>query len=559
MFVRLKKSARTVNPIVQIVENIRVGGKVQQKVIASLGSANSQESMDQLERLAHSLLDKLEAERKRQNSMFPDHDVKNQPRRVKQPDDLVKLSDLEHTETIHDGYKLAVDQLLELAGFESLIGIAKGRRKFDVGEILRLFLAQRLFSPASKLRTYERQNDLGFDGIELKHIYRAMDAIGKHSDAFQKQAFLAAHGGLFKDPVECFFFDVTTLYFESVVQDDIRDFGFSKDQKHHSTQIVLCLVVNREGLPLAFETFKGNTAETNTLVPVMNAIRERFNVQNVTVVCDRGMASAGNLESLRSAKLQYVVACKLKHLSSTLKLNDLSTFEELSGDDDDTVMCRALDHPKYTDTHLIVTHSKRRAAKDAKDRERLLDKIRSKMTSSSKGQPIKKLISNNGYKQFVKIKGAGVLELNEEAIAAAASWDGFHGIAVSKDRGNLSVSEALFQYRGLWRVEETFRIAKSTLKTRPIFHWSPDRIRSHVLICFLTLFIERQMELLLRRRNTALTPDRIRRALGQIHHIKFRDKQRDQFGRMESTLTPDAKTICATLGISTRRQTSFDK
>lgn len=554
MFVRLKKSARTVNPVVQIVENMRVDGKVKQKVIASLGTANSPESFEQLERLARSLLEKLECEKRRQPSLFPDFvDETNHST----ADDTVKLTNLEHEATICDGYALAVRKLFELAGFSAIAQKTQGRRKFDVTTILQLIIAQRFSLPASKLRTYLRQHDLGFSGIELKHVYRTMDAIFKYDDAFQKQAFHAAHGGLFEDPVECFFFDVTTLYFESVVQDEIRDFGFSKDQKFHQVQIVLCLVVNREGIPLAYETFKGNTAEITTLLPVMEKIRKRFAVEQVTVVCDRGMASRENIISLATNKFNYIVACKLKHLSSMLKLNDLSTFTELHMSGDDSVMYKRLDHPKYPDTDLIVTYSSRRAQKDKADRDRLIEKLTRQMTTKSSGNPVKKLISNSGYKKFVILKGAGVWQLNETAIEADASWDGFHGIAVAKSMV-ITTQDALAQYRGLWRVEEAFRVAKCTLKTRPIFHWRPNRIRAHILICFLNLFIERQLELILRRRGTPLTPDRIRYALSKMHQIRFCDRASKRTGTMEASLSADARTICAALGISTRRKTYFD-
>ena len=193
---------------------------------------------------------------------------------------------------------MVVDQLMKITGFNKIIQTAQGKHQFDLEEIIKLVLIQRFDLPSSKLRTCERQEEHGFQGIDLQHIYRSMDAIESLDDAIQKQAFDTVCK-FSVELVDCFFFDVTTLYFESVEQDDIRDFGFSKDQKYHSVQIVLALVVDSQGIPLAYEVFKGNLAETKTLVPVLEKLRRKFSINNVTVVCDRGLASKSNVEALK--------------------------------------------------------------------------------------------------------------------------------------------------------------------------------------------------------------------------------------------------------------------
>ena len=145
---------------------------------------------------------------------------------------------------------------MSITGFNKIIQSAQGKHQFNLEEIIKLILVQRFDSPSSKLRTCERQEEHGFHGIDLQHIYRSMDAIESLDEEIQKQAFntvCKASGGL----VDCFFFDVTTLYFESVKQDDIRDFGFSKDQKYHLVQIVLALVVDLKGCQLPMTFLKG--------------------------------------------------------------------------------------------------------------------------------------------------------------------------------------------------------------------------------------------------------------------------------------------------------------
>jgi transposase len=169
---------------------------------------------------------------------------------------------------------------------------------------------------------------------------------------------------------------------------------------------------------------------------------------------------------------------------------------------------------------------------------------------------VKKMISNAGYKKYTNVKKGSALELNQKAIDKDASWDGFHGIAVSNS-ANLTVEQALSRYKELWRVEEAFRIAKCTLKTRPIFHWKPHRIRSHVLLCFLTLFIERFLEFCLRQAGTPLTPDRIRHALSGVHTTIFEEKDTNKEGQMKSALSENAQKIFKLLGLPTDRATSL--
>jgi len=522
----------------QIVEGVREGKKVRQRTVAHLGVVKGQKDLQKLKKLADNLIEKLEKE-------GLNIDIKTE------------ISALKHTSTIYDGFGLVVDELMKITEFDKIIQTAQGRHKFNLLEIIKLILIQRFDSPGSKLRTYERQSEHGFQQIDLQHLYRSMDAIENLEEVIQQQAFMTV-SKYTEGLVDCFFFDVTTLYFESVKQDEIRDFGFSKDQKYHTVQIVLALVVDSQGIPLAYETFKGNLAETKTLIPVLEKLRKRFSINNVTVVCDRGLASKTNVEALKNNNFHFVIATKLKSISKKLKINDRSKYTPLPNQenipDEDKILIYKTPHPQYTDTMLVSTYSPDRAWKDRDDRERLLEKLKKKISCSDEAS-VKNVISNGGYKKYLKVLTGSSLVLNEEAIEKDAEWDGFHGIAVSNSCG-LTAEQALSRYRDLWHVEEAFRVAKSTLKTRPIFHWAPHRIKAHMLLCFINLFFERFLELLLRKRDLKLTPDRIRQALSQVHTIIFEDKVTKKQGIMESCLSKDAEKIFQTLGMSTMRKTA---
>ena len=536
----MKTSKKAKYPTLQIVEGVREGKKVKQRTVAHLGVVKSQKDLQRLKNLAEKLIQRLEKE-----------GLEIAPK--------VQVDNLRHKKTVYDGFGLAVDQLMDLTGFSKVIRSAQGKHQFNLEEIIKLILIQRLDSPSSKLRTYERQETHGFHGIDLQHIYRSMDAIESLESEIQKQAFnviCKISGKL----VDCFFFDVTTLYFESVTQDELKDFGWSKDQKFHQVQVVLALVIDSQGIPIAYEVFKGNLAETKTLVPVLENLRKRFSINNVTIVCDRGLASKPNIEALQGAKFHFVIATKLRSMSKELKINDLSAYSLLPNQEvipeEERVFVRTMKHPQYNDTLLIATYSPRRAKKDKEDRDRLIEKLKKKLSDSSDEGGIKKVISNGGYKKFTNVKTGSLITIDEKAIEEDAKWDGFHGIAVSNS-SKLTIGQALRRYRDLWRVEEAFRVAKSTLKTRPIFHWVPHRIKGHILLCFMNLFLERFLELLLRKNNADLTPDRIRYALAEVHTTIFEDKSTKKEGKMESALSCDAEKIFQVLGISIKRGTTL--
>jgi transposase len=539
MYIRFTKSKKSKNPTLQIIHGYREGKKVKQKVLASLGAIKNEKDKVRLSKLAENLIKKLQKE--------------NYPIEKR-----INISDLIHKKTEFDGFRIVVDRLMKLTNFSKILNKIQGKKSYSIEEIVKLIIIQRLHNPSSKLRTYERQKQHGYDGIELHQIYRTMDHLLSYKEEILKQAFdiVCAYSS---QSVDCFFFDVTTLYFESISQDSIKDFGFSKDQKYNQVQIVLSLVVNAEGMPLGYEVFEGSLSETKTLIPVLTSLKEKFSIKNVTVVCDRGLASRNNITALQENGFNYIIATKLRSISKKIKLNDLSLYQPLpnqeSTPENEKILYYQLPHPQYESADLIITYSPKRALKDKGDRQRLLDKLRDKI--NLKASAIKKVISNSGYKKYINVDKSSSISLNDTAIEYDKSWDGFHGLAVS-NQNNITPMMALSKYKDLWHVEETFRIAKSTLKARPIFHWKEHRIRSHILLCFMTLFFERFLELLLEKQNFKLTPDKIRYALEGIHSIFIKDNGSDKTLKILSQLSGDAEAIFQTINVSLNRKLNAD-
>ena len=542
MFIRLTRSKTSKNPTVQIVESYREGKKVRQKIVASLGVVKDNEDRQRLIHMGHALIAKLSGERNPQIALDSpdDEEVISEEQKV-HPKNLI------HIRNQASGFEEVFGELAKRVGFTDILSKIdkENAHEFSCQEIIQMLVRKRIEEPTSKRRSlYLEHQDKGALPCELHQVYRAMDTIEPFAHHFQSAAHNAALNLL--GNIECYFYDATTLYFESVLQDEVREFGFSKDGRFNQVQIVLCLLVTDQGLPVGYEIFAGNTAETKTLKTALDNLRKRYNVVRATIVCDRGMLSKDNLEFAESsADMNYIIGEKLRGLSKDFEevFLDKSAYKALGEEN----LIRDMAHPTRKEARLILVYSPSRARKDYQDRERLLKKLRKKLNPNSKP---KAFISNAGVKKYVRTEG-GTATLNLEAIAKEERWDGFFGIVTNHK--TLPAEAALAQYRGLWQVEAAFRLTKHSLSARPIFHWTPKRIRAHILICFQALALERQLEIKLRAAN--LTTQNIHDALSQCQKVILQDRRTFRLFEIDSNKPPEAKQIYETLGLKWRKAT----
>lgn len=549
MYIRLKTSSASRNPTVQVIESYRDDGKVKQKIVASLGVIRSTEDKQRLIAMGHALINKMtNAQLDLGCTPVPDEiDAVVKP---VNPKNLVHVRD--HVSGFQDVY----GHLMERVGFfDVLRDIDKDHKHlFEVSKIIPMLIEKRLQDPASKRRSLFLETlEQGALPFQLHQIYRAMDVILPFKDKLQAAAWNAAVD-LFEQPIECIFYDATTLYFESVKQDEVRNFGFSKDGKFNQVQIVFCLMVTTQGVPVGYEVFPGNTGETKTLRVAIEEVSKRIKIQKVTVVCDRGMLSGDNLEYANSdIKMKYIVGEKLRKLPIKHQsiIFDLSKYIKVH----ESLWTQDLPHPTRDEkqgARLILAYSTDRAKKDKKDRERLLKKLELKL-AKKKSEP-KDFISNSGVKKYVSVTG-GTATLNREAVLKDEKWDGFFGIVTNHKIDELSAQEVLGHYRGLWQVEAAFRISKHNLSTRPIFHWTSDRIKAHVLICFLSLVLERHLEVILKQRGTPVTTTQVHDALKFCKKIIFQDQKSNRLFEMDANKPVEAKQIYEALGLKWRQAT----
>jgi transposase len=271
------------------------------------------------------------------------------------------------------------------------------------------------------------------------------------------------------------FYDITTLYFETFNDDDLRKTGFSKDSKSQQPQILVGLMVSKEGFPIAFDIFPGNTFEGHTILPVVKAFIDKNHVSSFTVVADAAMLSNDNIKELKSHGIHYIVGARLGNLQQAV-FDELDT--KIKREEGKTIRL-------HTDKgYLICSFSNARYKKDKYEMEKQL----------LKAQNIIKSPSKNTKAKFVKTHNEK-LEINEELLKKTTKLLGLKGYYTDLDEKDLPNNKVIERYHELYKVEQAFRVAKSDLETRPIFHFKDEPIKLHLLICFLALTISKHIEI----------------------------------------------------------------
>ncbi|MBS0621719.1 MAG: IS1634 family transposase [Verrucomicrobia bacterium] len=520
----------------QICECYRVGDKVKQKVVRHVGISNNDSHLEELKKLALALKRQLEEEREGpflfEMPVLPEESAKDSlPIEPLPPQEkhLVNIEALKEEKRIVDGFHDVFGTLFDQLGFHHILS-------GPYREILREVVLARIASPTSKMETQQvLAADFGRD-IALDRIYRMMDALIEQKAAVQRKVFSATEQLCF-GKIEVLLFDVTTLYFESTAEDELRAFGYSKDQKFHSTQVVLALATAPNGLPFGYQLFPGNTADVSTLLASLEAWKAILSIGRVRFVADRAMMSEKNLSLLEASGIEYVVAAKLKTLPSSLQEKILQSPKEAT--------CSMIDQSlEETKRRLIVTFCPSRQAKDEGDRRRILQKIHKKI---GKGKSAKKLVSNSGYQKYLSLKGESSIVLDAEKIARDAAWDGFHGIITNCSEE--TAEELLSQYRRLWVIEESFRIQKHNLSIRPIYHFKSERIEAHILICYMAFTLMRHLEFRVEVQKEKISMRAMREELWRVQSSYLHDCETPKKYRMPSKMGVVTKKLYQVMGI----------
>jgi transposase len=415
----------------------------------------------------------------------------------------------------------------------------------------------RVANPDSKSGSVDMLSSKFGVNLNLKTVYRMMDMIDDKQIKKLNKLVLTQTKSLLDDKIDVIYFDATTLYFESFTEDidnpddknkAIRKNGYSKDGKFNQPQVVLALLVTKQGLPVGYKAFSGDTFDGHTIIPSLKEIEDEFKVDKIVYVADAGMFNKSNLEEFdKNKNMTYIVGAKIKTMSKVFKEQILKTddFTELN---DDTKV-KTLD---YKGKKLLVSYSKKRAKKDKHDREKAIVKLKKRLEDS---KSVKSQLSNNGYKKYLQLESSDKnsscdlsITLNEDKILEDEAWDGLKGIVTNNE--TLSNEELIHQYSNLWQVEESFRITKHDLKIRPIYHWKPSRVKAHLAISFMAYALVRYLEYRVRLQYKKLSPEKIRQILLSVQTSILYDTTTDKKFAMPSKVSDYAKKIYKIMDVS---------
>lgn len=433
--------------------------------------------------------------RKARNELYPAHDHQTPLFATLLPDDAA-------VENFIDGIANAH---IHTIGPELIFGSLFDRIGFNVvpNKLFRHITIARLAYPASKLKTVDYL--FRYQGISTSEdaIYKFLDTFHKkHKSTIELIAF--EHTKKTLGAISVVFYDMTTLYFETEDEDDLRKIGFSKDGKFQCPQIMIGLLVGEGGYPIGYDIFNGNSFEGKTLLPVLEALSHKYKLGKPVVVADAAMLSRKNIEELQRNAYTFIVGGRIKNENEAVKAEILSNAKEAHDG-------LSFEVKRSDGARLIVTYSERRARKDAHNREKGVKKLRARMTA---GKLTKAYITNRGYNKFLKLSEDVTVAIDEEKIKADSAWDGLKGYVTNTE---LSREQIVEHYGHLWQIERAFRISKTDLRIRPIFHYRRRRIEAHLCIAFVAYSIWKELERLLMKTGVRMSPKRA----GDLTHTMY--------------------------------------
>jgi transposase len=439
------------------------------------------------------------------------------------------------TRSARIGPALIFERLWQSCSIDKVLtALLAGRRfEFSVERVIFLTVLHRLFAPGSDRAAEKWKDDYaipGVGGLELQHLYRAMAWLGEvlpkdqqegatpfaprtNKDLIEEELF-ARRRDLFSD-FDIVFFDTTSIYFEGEGGETIGQRGHSKDHRPDLKQMVVGMVLDRNGNPVCSELWPGNTADVKSLVPIVERLRGRFGIGSVCIVADRGMISAETLAEVELRKWQYILGVRMRSSKEAkavvARAGRYAEVHPKSDDQNDPSPLKVKEVWVEDTRRYVVCVNEDQAKKDSHDREAVVASLRDAL-----GHGDKSLVGNKGYRKYLRA-GGKQFAVDEDKIKEEARYDGKWVLTTNTD---FPAREVALKYKQLWMVEDVFRSMKSLLDTRPIFHKCDETIRGHVFCSFLALLLRKELEDRLARKEWKLEWVDIIRDLDQITEME---------------------------------------
>ncbi|MCC9042365.1 MAG: IS1634 family transposase [Flavobacterium sp.] len=440
---KIKYSQGSVSVQVYKIENRK------RVIVRHIGTSRDEQELENLLILARDFIQKLS----KQLFLFTG-DTNNQ---------VVNLAQVEFLGVYYNFFYELMHKIVISVGFDKL----QSSFLLDLAII-------RMLEPSSKLRSISLLEE--YFGIKYRR-QKYYDFAPKWLELQKKAEQIAVSFAQlhYNFDYKLVFYDVTTLYFETFESDELRKNGFSKDNKSQQPQILVALMVTKDGLPISYDVFAGNTFEGHTFIPMIEQFIRRNQIQTFTVVADAAMISLENSIALNKKGINFIVGARLANLPSTV----IQTIDsQLPREDGKTLRI------KTVTGDLICSFSSVRFRKDKYEMEKQLKRAEDLVNNPGQGKKLK----------FTKSSGEN-MEINQKLVAKTTKLLGVKGYYTNLPQEKASDKLIIEQYKELYRIEQAFRISKSDLQTRPIFHYKEEPIKLHILICFIALVLSKHIEL----------------------------------------------------------------
>lgn len=373
-------------------------------------------------------------------------------------------------------------------------------------DLFRHLVIARLAFPLSKLKTIEYLYRYQGISLEINTVYRFLDKLYDDLKPTVEQIAFAHTKRVLNNDISVVFYDMTTLYFEASDEDDLRKTGFSKDGKHSHPQIFLGLLVALEGYAIGYDVFEGNIYEGHTLIPTIEKISKKFNLSKPIVVADAGLLSNSNIKELQKNGYHFILGARIKNETETIKNKIFQT--QLKHNETAIIA-------KSNELKLILAYSDKRAKKDEHNRKKGLERLEKKIKS---GKLTKSNINNRGYNKYLKMEGEINVSIDKEKFDKDGKWDGLKGYITNCD---LKPKEIIENYKNLWHIEKAFRMSKTDLRIRPIYHRLRKRIEAHICLSFVAYSIYKELERVLKLENYPLSVEKAAELTHNMYQLEI--------------------------------------
>ncbi len=474
-----------------------------------------------------------------------------------------RVCDIQHISARDYGDMLALVNIWARLRIAQSIRVHLGKRKlsFDVADLVKVMVLNRVSDPLSKLGIMRWLPTVFIpelrEQVSYPNLLRAMDYLIGIKDKIERDLYNELVN-LFNLKVEVIFMDLTSSYFEGQGPQLAR-WGYSRDRRPDRKQLVLALVVTKEGIPIYHEVFPGNTTDVTTLVPIVEVLRGRFHIERCILVCDRGMVSDENLSFLDQHGIPYIVAIRRRGTRESDELigKTLRGFRKLQGLEGLLVKEVVRGGIRY-----VLCHNPEVAKQKRQRREERIKQVQSQIDALNVRYRKGRLSAQELYHRAVSLlkehqlrryfepkveKNGLILYMDPDHWDRESFLDGKFFLKTRLSADEISTADLVRVYKQLSHIEGSFRELKDFLKIRPIFHWTDRRVRAHVMICVLAYLLEKVVELYCRRARLNISPRRALWVLSQLKAVELR--LGDQYIAVTTELQQKMKEILQALKV----------